>query len=324
MDYKQEYQDFLLGTCQLRKSTACEYLSKLNMLERYLNKTVDQIDYKDLQSYYLDIRERKSINSQRLEQTAINSFFKWYSEVYNMPNPAQGMKIIKKEYITPDILDTGDIQKMILACGANDAKSIRNAAIICVLADTGIRVGELIQLKVGDVQRLKDKFLLSITGSTKTFQQRQIPFCLIKERSLIAEYFLAYWQIIKFVEIRNSEDPLFMRSEIYLKRNNNNQGGLTISTIQQIIKKISKTAEINKNIHPHSFRHFYATYCTLNDMRLETLQHRLGHRKIDSTQRYIHIADSVRDDNLNQNPLFNIKVPDHNFSGFVKSFKKIK
>lgn len=323
MKYFEEYRDYLVGMKNLKISTAKNYLYKLTFMEKHFKKPIPDVTEKEFQDYFISIRNSKSVNSQRLDQTAVRMFFGWYCSLNNIPNPVEKLIIIKRERISPAILTQEDFIKLVEVCGTTKFKSIRNAAMLCLLADTGIRVGELVKLKVGNVSKEENRFMLSvtgsITGSTKTYRQRTIPFCELKEREIIAEHWSAYWSAIKYDKCWGTEDPLFQRGP----QGGFGEGGETsISTVQALMRRLTRDAGIEKNITPHSFRHFYATYCVANDMRLETLKGRLGHSNMESVMRYVQLADLVKEDSLKHNPMRGIHTKQ--FKGFVKIMKEVK
>lgn len=316
-----EFENYLIGMKQLKKSTAKTYCGKLETIQKTINKKIEDITNKEYQNYFIKIKDKKSINSQRLEQVSIKVFWQWYSDLSGRTNPVYNLRLIKRETISPSLFSREEFVEMIKACGTKSFNSLRNAAILCLMADTGIRVGELIQLKVGHIEKEKNRFFLKVVLDNKTYRQRRIPFCELIEHSLIAEYWTAYWLYITIKEKYEQEDPLFKR----LKQSGHGEGGfITEGNIQKLVQRIVKNAGITKNITPHSFRHFYATYCVLNGLRLEILQLRMGHKDITSTMIYVHLADNVKEDSLKYNPLRNVKVPFRNFKGFVKGIQSAK
>lgn len=316
-----QFRNYLIGNQGLKSTSANAYIQKLRTIEKDIGVNLENINTLDIQEYFARIRQAKKINTQRFEQVAVTVFYRWLSETTGADNPVRGLKLIRRERITPAILNKDDVVRMIKACDAKNFINIRNSAMIALLADTGIRVGELIRLKVGNCIKDQNRFLLTISGDasgTKTYLQRTIPFSKLEENSVIAEPWSAYYTAIKYIEKWDSEEYLFQRSNM----GRWSAGGkMTIKNIERLIARLAKKAGIEKHITPHSFRHFYATWCTVNDMRLETLQYRLGHKTIESTMIYIHLADVIRDDSLKYNPMTGVKMPYRNYTGFVKAIK---
>lgn len=318
MNYLTDFEKFLYGFRQLKRRSVESYIKKLQYIERSIGKQLIELSSVDVLEYMLSIKKTKSINTQRIEQIALKSFFKWYCNLANINNPALNLSTIKEEKTSPDILSREDIVKLIQACGTKKFINIRNAAMICLLADTGIRVGELIRLRVGNVSKEGNHFILSVTGDaagTKTYRQRRIPFAELHENGFIAEPWAAYWGKIKYMEQRHSEAPLFQRINECQKPL---LDPLTANDIQQIVTRLARKAGIEKRVSPHSFRHFYGTWCIVNGLRIEILKERLGHKCLDNTYIYVHLADTLRDDSLKFNPMTGFKA---DYKGFVKAIK---
>ena len=207
---------------------------------------------------------------------------------------------------------------------------LRNAAIICLFADTGIRRGELQALRVGDVQQQEKQFILQVSGE-KTYTQRMIPFSYLEEGSLVAETWCAYWQMVKYVKQWTGEDYLFQREAISTKWNKETgkyedgkeyhwgAGPMTTQNIHQIVKQAAVKAGLNNanRISPHTLRHFFATSLAMDGINITIIQKRLGHASLDRTQIYIHYADIQKSDSAKNNPMSRSK-------GSIRSFVKMQ
>ena len=318
MNYLEEFRKYIIGTLSNSESTAENYLSRLKLIQKHIGKPIQTISNDEFQDYFIGIKKHKKINTIRLEQTVLRIFFHWYCLHFDKSNPVQELRIIREETITPHLITKKEFNAMIQACGTTSFQNLRNCAVLILLADTGIRLGELAQIRVQDISLDRNRFVLSIVHTTKIHQQRQIPFCELKEGSLVAEYWTAYWQVIRYVKHWDIEMPLFQRKET---GDAGNGIGIGKARIYQMVRYICKQAKIEKNITPHSFRHFYATYCLAHGMKLKVLQMRLGHKRIDTTSRYLHLADIVKQDSLRFNPLMQLNT--RQMKGFVKSMKNI-
>jgi len=319
-DHIVQFKNYLIGLKSLSGATAKNYSSRLVLLERRFNKPVQDVTEDELQTYFLEIRPYKKLNTIRLEQTAIKSFFRWYSKKFGKEDPSQELRVGHEEYTAPDIFSPEEFQKMMFACGDSNWVSIRNRAILALLADTGIRIGELVQLKVGNIvfDENNNRFQINILGNTKSYRQRSFPFCEVKDRLIIAENWTMYWQMIKLVKQWHLDAPLFQPKEF----GDSGTGiALSISTVQKLVKDVVEKAGIEKNIHVHTFRHTYATYCVVNNINLEVLRCRLGHAKLESTMKYVHLADIVRKDSLIHNPYRYTRT---SISGFARAMKGTK
>ena len=318
-----QFRDYLIGLRSLSPSTADNYIIKLGLLERATGTRIHDITEDELQKYFLEIRPLKRLNTIRLEQSAVRAFYKWYEQKTGKPDPTRNLKIGHEEYTSPDLFTPEEFQKMMFACGDCNWVAMRNRAMLALLADTGIRLGELVQLKVGnihldEVAKGNKRFIINIVGSTKSYRQRSFPFCEIIERGIIAENWCMYWGAITDVKNWHTESPLFQHHKYW-------EAGdgppLSRASVQSTIKRIAKRAGIEKNIHVHTFRHVYATYCKANELDDRIIQYRLGHATPTSTFKYIHLADKVRSDSLSKNPYQHTRT---SLSGFAKAMKNIK
>ncbi|MBC8382254.1 MAG: tyrosine-type recombinase/integrase [Candidatus Cloacimonetes bacterium] len=315
-----QFRDYSIGLKSLSPATVTNYLQRIQLIERRIGKRFDDITEDDLQKYFLELRPIKKLNTIRLEQSAVKVFYRWYCSRYRKPDPSERLRIVHKEYTVPELFTMDELRKMVMACGKNKWGAIRNRAILVLLADTGIRIGELIQLKVGNIHYdpINERFRVNIVGSTKASRQRSFPFCQVRENNIISENWCIYWQAIKYVKNWGLEAPLFQSRAYELSGDG---PALSRSVYQTLIPKIVKKAGIEKGIHVHTFRHYYATYCVDNKISLPVLQSRLGHARLESTLVYVHIADGLSKDSLQFNPSKNIKS---DIKGFAKAQKEIR
>jgi len=317
------YRDHLVGTKNCKISSAKTYITTLKRIEAGLGKPLEDASLIEYQSYFINLKKTKKINYQRFIQNTIKSFWGWYSVQYSVPNPVANLRIIRKEYTTPDILSPDEVLFMIDASGAENPLKLRNTAMICLLADTGIRVSELVNLRMNHVVKHKDRFFLKVFGGadgTKGYRQRQIPFAELNSGEVIAEYWSMYWSHLFYEEHRPCNQPLFMRTS----RGGCLPGMMSVTNVQQIVSRLGKKAGIEKHVTPHSFRHFYATYLAKNDLRIEIIQERLGHADVNSTIRYIHLADLVSEKNLSKNPMSGITTENTKVKGFAELLRNTR
>lgn len=311
-----KYKNYLLGRGGTGLNTAKIYLSKLQHYQAWLGYCLTKATPGELDKYIVYLKQKKtkiSRNTIKLTITALRSFYKWYSFEFNTINIAENLKPAKEHHHTHNILKIDDVKAMIVAAGTSNFDELRNAAIIIMLADTGIRVSELINIKVGHIQVNKQQLILKVQG-IKTYHDRQIPFCFLQKGGLIAEVFMAYYKTIVFYLKKGSEEYFFQHSLFYQKKIQKASKQLTRNSINYLVKKLAKQAEILIDVHPHSFRHFYATYLLVNGENIQTVQARLGHKDIGKTIFYLHSADIVKTESAKTTPLAGIKTK---LTGFV-------
>ena len=188
-------------------------------------------------------------------------------------NPFKNIETPKIGNKLPITLTTKEIDKIINSIDSSSKNNLRNTAIVEVLYSCGLRVSELITLKISDL--FFKESVIKVTG--KGNKERFVPISN-EAKNYIDNY---------IIEKRNSqkikkghEDTLFI---------NERGSGLTRIMIYLIISDLNKKADIKKKIGPHTFRHSFATHLLENGADLITIQNMLGHENIVTTERYLHV-----------------------------------
>ena len=219
-----------------------------------------------------------SSSSQSRIVSGLKSFFDYLIfEKYIINNP---LSLIESPKISKKLPETLTIEEINLLISNIDLKSNegeRNIAIIETLYGCGLRVSELISLKISDLF-FKEGFI-KVTG--KGNKQRLIPISKLNEK-LITNYLNNSRQNLKIIE--KFKDMLFL-----------NRRGKTLSRamIFTIIRNLAKVSNIKKIISPHTFRHSFATHLLENGADLRTIQQLLGHQSITTTEIYMHIDNEM-------------------------------
>lgn len=187
----------------------------------------------------------------------------------------------------PDVLSLQEIEDLLAVIDLSTPEGARNRAMIEVLYSSGLRVTELIELKISNLYL--DIGFLRIIG--KANKERFVP--IGREA---AHYLTTYIEDIRSnVPIKpNNEDFVFL-----------NRRGTKISRVMvfMIIKDIAGQAGINKNISPHTFRHSFATHLILGGANIKAVQEMLGHENITTTEIYKHLdQDTLRQTLLEFHP----------------------
>jgi integrase/recombinase XerD len=187
----------------------------------------------------------------------------------------------------PDVLSLQEIENLLAVIDLSTPEGARNRAMIEVLYSSGLRVTELIELKISNLYL--DIGFLRIIG--KANKERFVP--IGREA---AHYLTTYIEDIRSnVPIKpNNEDFVFL-----------NRRGTKISRVMvfMIIKDIAGQASINKNISPHTFRHSFATHLILGGANIKAVQEMLGHENITTTEIYKHLdQDTLRQTLLEFHP----------------------
>lgn len=189
-------------------------------------------------------------------------------------NPANGLKSHKADRKLPDILDSKEIVTLLSQPSGGDCKSIRDKAMLELLYATGIKVSELIDLKVSDIN-----LQIGILNMHSTRHERIVPIYPAAVKSL-ANYIINVRPIIIQDE---HQETLFT---------NMNGHPMSRQGFWKIIKHYAETAGIKKDITPHTLRHSFAAHLLENGAQLKDIKEMLGHSDISSTQVYARFIKS--------------------------------
>ena len=173
----------------------------------------------------------------------------------------------------PTTLTLKEIDKMISNIKLTSKTGIRNVAIIELLYSCGLRVSELVNLKISDL--FFKESLIKVTG--KGNKERFVPISKLSQE-YINNYLNEIRQNHKIK--KNFEDTLFL---------NERGTNLSRNMIFIIVNKLKKQSNINKKIGPHTLRHSFATHLIENGADLITIQKMMGHESITTTERYLHV-----------------------------------
>lgn len=156
----------------------------------------------------------------------------------------------------------------------------RDFAILLLFIRTGIRLSELCNLRRGDLRTEGKKVWLYVYG--KGGRQRKIP---IRDHELLGAL-MQYWK--KAGIEGKAEAPMFTAT---VKQNKGQDGRIRHTAVKYLVKKYSKMAKIQKDIHVHSLRHTFITHALRKSSDITAVQKLAGHRSITSTQVYLHTDD---------------------------------
>lgn len=273
----KEYHTYLKLERGLSPNSIAGYEQDLQRLKSYMDQhdiDVVKATYEDLQAFIFEtFKTISSVSTQARLVAGIHSFYRFLLyHNYIEQDPSELLETPKKEHHLPDVLTVDEIDSMIAQLDMSKPESHRNRAIIEMLYGSGLRVSELVNLKLSDLYR-KEGFML-ITG--KGNKQRLVPI------SPIADQWLDYW-----LEDRNKLDIKAEYGDIVFLNRYGRQ--LTRAMIFTIIKTLAKQADIHKTISPHTLRHSFATHLLQNGADLRIIQDLLGHEDITTTEIYTHI-----------------------------------
>ena len=276
------YQNYLKIERGLSKNSISNYTFDINKLVKWMvlnniKTSPINIEKETLQEFIYTIAKELNPRSQGRIISGLKGFFNYLVfEEYRATNPLDLIESPKIGRKLPDTLSIEEIDSIISIIDLSKLQGERNRAIIEVLYGCGLRVSELISLKISDL--FFDEGFIKVTG--KGNKQRFVPI-----GSLTIKFIDIYRNEIRVHQVikPNAQDTLFLN-----RRGNE----LTRSMIFHIVKELTEKAGIQKNISPHTFRHSFATHLLENGADLRAIQQMLGHESITSTEIYTHLDKS--------------------------------
>lgn len=296
MPYIKGFKAYLQLEKSLSNNSVDAYLRDVQKLEQFVKlelngASVADIQLKHLQSFLIYINEiGLEPTSQSRIISGLKSFFKYLAiEEVISSSPAELLEAPKTRRRLPDFLSVEEIDAMMAAIDLSAPEGTRNKAIIEVMYSCGLRVSELVNLKLSQV--FFDVGFIKAVG--KGNKERLVPI----GREAI-KYLQIYLENIRvhILPKKNAEDIIFL---------NRRGGQLSRVMIFYIIKELTQLAGIKKNVHPHTLRHSFATHLLEGGADLRAIQEMLGHESITTTEIYTHLdRDFLRDTLLRFHPRF--------------------
>ncbi|HQH59984.1 MAG TPA: site-specific tyrosine recombinase XerD, partial [Bacteroidales bacterium] len=262
-------------------NTIDAYLRDVSKLINYfsgINKSFISANLDDLEQFVSFLSEL-GLESSTLARiiSGIRAFYKFLQEEEIIEdNPAEQLDTPKLTRKLPEILSIEEIEQILSVIDLSKFEGHRNKAIIEVLYGCGLRVSELINLKIMDY--FIDESILRVIG--KGDKERYVP---IGSKAKNALYY--------YIEYSRPHYPMITQYQQYIFLNRRGRK-LTREMIFIIVKDCAAKAGIQKNVHPHTFRHSFATHLVENGADLFAVQEMLGHSSITTTEIYTHVSMS--------------------------------
>lgn len=273
-EYIEKFALYLNQNKKLSNNTILSYSRDLKYFIKFLDASginnVDKINKTNIMAYTLELQKHNKTTSTISRNIAsIRSFFGYlYKEGIVKGNPSLGVQSPKVQRKLPVIMSMEEVEKLLAQPKNNDLKGIRDKAMLEVLYATGIRVSELITLKLSDVN-----IKLSMIKCCSEDKERIIPI-----GSKAVEALDRYINKARFAMARKpNEEILFVNCSGY---------PMTRQGFWKIIKSYARKADISPSITPHILRHSFAAHLIQNGADLQSVQEMLGHSDIATTQVY--------------------------------------
>ena len=269
----EDFLRYLLIDKGYSKNTISSYKQDLDKFNEYFkNKNINDIDSNDLKNYIKSL----NLNEKSISRTisCLKSFYKFLIiEKIIKHNPTDGLYMPKVKKSLPNIMSVDEVARL-LDIKLDDDFSYRNKAMLELMYATGLRVSELIELKLNDVDFSDD--IIRIMG--KGSKERIIPMGDFAKEYLEEYIYNHRGNMLKGI----TTDYVFL---------NNHGKKMTRQGFFKIIKKLANEAGISTEISPHTLRHSFASHLLKYGADLRTIQELLGHSDISTTQIYTHVAN---------------------------------
>ena len=280
LPFQKGFKTYLQLERGLSENTLAAYMHDVSLLFDFLSfqkegKSLTKITYNDLIDFIAFVNQLGlGAYSQARIISGIRAFFK-YLDLENVieNDPSELLESPKLGRKLPDVLDVIEIEKIIEAIDLSLPEGQRNRTIIETLYGCGLRVSELVNLKLSELYFKEG--IISVTG--KGNKQRLVPIGDEAKKNILL--YLQYDRI-KTEPTKGNEDILFL---------NRRGGKLSRQMIFIMIKNLVEKAGIHKKISPHTFRHSFATHLVQNGADLRAVQDLLGHASIITTEIYTHL-----------------------------------
>lgn len=274
LNYIVKQKNYSFNTCKNYEIDIMEFYSYINL------KKIDylSVDYDLIKNYLMQLYNKKlSRNSVARKLSSLRSFYKYlYNNNMINTNPFKYVKTPKKEKRLPKYLGVEELEIIFETPDINTSKGQRDRLILEVLYATGIRVNELVNIKISDIDFSKKEIRILGKGN----KERIDPF---------GDYCLD--SINLFLE--NGRRDILNKNHVNCEYLIINSRGKKITTrgVEKIIDDIIKKACLKKHVSPHMLRHSFATHMLNSGCDILTVQELLGHESLESTQIYTHVSN---------------------------------
>ena len=274
------YEYYLKIECAMSPNTVASYISDLTAFFSAVGKDPKNVVPEDIISYFAETTAL-SKRSQARVLSSLHSFYKWMIMEGEMTdNPSDAIEAPKLGKYLPAVLSVEEVDRLIAAVDLDSAFGKRDRAMLETLYGLGLRVSELVSLRISSIWT--EQGFVSVIG--KGDKQRLVPL-----GGMARDAIRDYLEVRGPAADRESSDILFL---------NRFGRALTRIAVFKMIKAYAVKAGISKEISPHTLRHSFATHLIENGADLRAVQEMLGHESILTTEIYTHIDSSTWQRNI--------------------------
>ena len=268
-----EFIDYLLFEKKYSKNTIDSYNRDLKKANIFLKKDFTKLTKKDIQNYIQNLSKEENPSSVSRNISSLKSFYKFLElNKYTGTNPLTTISNPKARKSLPKVLSEEEVDKL-LDINLKTDFDYRNKAMLELMYSSGLRVSELINLTVNDIDLTNAYVRIFGKGS----KERIVPLNDYAIEAL-SNYIL------------NHRKCLFKHGENNYLFLNNHGNKMTRQGFFKILQKIAKEKGIKSELSPHTLRHSFATHLLKHGADLRSIQELLGHSDISTTQIYTHIT----------------------------------
>ena len=270
-----DYINYLSLERQLSSNTIDGYKRDLYDFYKFVNKSYKNINKTDIVNYIAYLNKKVGAKTINRHIVSIKNYFKYLERNnYIKNNPCTDITGLKTPKKMPRVLSIEDIDKL-LDIELKDAYSYRNKAMLELMYSSGLRVSELLNLVISNIDF--DMNLVRIFG--KGSKERIVPMS-----DIATKYLFEYINLYRNTLVKNNITDL-----VFLNSRGNK---LSRQGFFKILKGIALEKGIKKEISPHVLRHSFATHLLNNGADLRSIQTMLGHENIETTQIYTHVSNN--------------------------------
>jgi integrase/recombinase XerC len=282
--YIKEFTDYLVAEKNASPHTLKSYLNDIFQFKDFLKESghdgesskIDSIDRLAIRSYLGFLYDKKfSASTMRRKLSTLSSFFRFLCrEGYIQSNVVKSVPAPKMENKLPSFLSVDEMFRLIDLPNGEGFLVVRDRAIMELFYSTGVRISELVSLKIEDIDRTAK--MVKVLG--KGGKERLLPFGK-KCGEALDKYEKA--RSDKIISTKENCEYLFL---------NHRGKGITTRGVRKIIEKYVTTGNFPGKVSPHSIRHSFATHLLEGGADLRSIQELLGHSSLSTTQKYTHLT----------------------------------
>ncbi len=255
-------------------NTIVSYQNDLSQFAEFVKVNLDKVSGDDIKKYVKSLHELKEKSLAR-KLSSLRMFYDFMVKRRFMDaSPMTGIDGPKIGKYLPDVLSVEEVDRLLDFTCDNDF-SFRNRCILELLYSTGLRISELVSLKLENI--VLDEAFVKVMG--KGSKERIVPL-----NDVALDYLEKYIKEVRPRMLKGVTTDLFL---------NNHGKGLTRQAVFKVIKKRAEEIHLKKSISPHTLRHSFATHLLQNGADIRFIQELLGHAELGTTEIYTHVANET-------------------------------